>query len=103
MKVSEKKYDAYKLDKLRASKRAFIMRKRRGIQVDLEMARELVGSRLELYFKKKKDGDLGRLLKCVFSGPMVVLSYRYCIQFVTTVLRKSCAMGKFNRATFRHS
>ena len=66
MKVSEskKKYDAYKLDKkLRASKRAFIMRKRRGIQVDLEMARELVGSRLELYFQEEERWRLGSVVE----------------------------------------
>ena len=66
MKVSEskKKYDAYRLDKkLRASKRAFIMRKRRGIQVDLEMARELVGSRLELYFQEEERWRLGSVVE----------------------------------------
>ena len=39
------------------------MRKRRGIQVDLEMARELVGSRLELYFQEEERWRLGSVVE----------------------------------------
>ena len=66
MKLSEnqKRYNEQKLDKkLKASKKAFIMRKRRGIQVDLEMARELVGSRLEIYFSDEQRWRLGSVVE----------------------------------------
>jgi hypothetical protein len=66
MKISEnqKRYKESQLEKkLRASQRAFIMRKRRGIQVDLEMARELVGSRLEIYFTEEQRWRLGSVVE----------------------------------------
>ena len=66
LKVSEiqKKYKESRLaKKIKQSKRAFIMRKRRGIQVDLEMARELVGSRLELYFQEEQRWRLGSVVE----------------------------------------
>ena len=70
------------------------MRKRRGIQVDLEMARELVGSRLELYFQEEERWRLGSVVEMRVQWTHGGLSYRYCIQFVTTVLKEVLCNGK---------
>ena len=37
-------------DKLDLSQRMYLLRKRCGVEVDMEQARELVGQRLEIYF-----------------------------------------------------
>jgi hypothetical protein len=49
-------------EKLDRSKRAYLLRKRCGVEVDMEQARELVGQRLEIYFVQEARWRLGTVI-----------------------------------------
>ena len=49
--------------KLARSERAYKIRKQRGTKVDVDMARELLGQRLEIYFEDEARWRLGTVLE----------------------------------------
>ena len=49
-------------DKLDRSERTYLLRKRCGIEIDMEQARELVGQRLEIYFSNEARWRLGTVV-----------------------------------------
>jgi len=50
-------------DKLDRSNRRYLLRKRCGVEVDMEQARELVGQKLEIYFVSEARWRLGTVRK----------------------------------------
>ena len=49
-------------EKLEKSERKYLLRKRCGVEVDMEQARELVGQRLEIYFASEARWRLGTVV-----------------------------------------
>ena len=69
-------------DKLDRSNRRYLLRKRCGVEVDMEQARELVGQKLEIYFVSEARWRLGTVRKRVELWIQQVYTWRVLLELL---------------------
>ena len=74
-------------DKLDRSNRRYLLRKRCGVEVDMEQARELVGQKLEIYFVSEARWRLGTVRGTFLKFNRSIQVYTWRIWISSTDIR----------------